>query len=67
MTIVKIIEVVGTSEEGWEDAARNALNGAGKTIHNITGVEVTNWTARVTDGSISEYRATVKVAFRVDD
>jgi hypothetical protein len=66
MATVKIIEVVGTSETGWEDAAKNALQGAQKTIHDISGVEVTNWTARVSDGAITEYRATIKLAFRVD-
>lgn len=67
MTTIKIIEVVGTSSEGWEDAARNALQGAQKTIHDITGIEITNWTGRVSGSEITEYRATVKLAFRVSD
>jgi flavin-binding protein dodecin len=67
MPTVKVIEVVGTSEKGWEDAARNALLGAQRTIHNITGIEVTNWTARVSGAEIAEYRATIKLAFRVDE
>ena len=67
MAIIKVIEVVGTSKNGWEDAARDALHGAQKTVHSITGIEVISWTARVTNSGISEYRATVKLAFRVDD
>ncbi|MEA3337315.1 MAG: dodecin family protein [Chloroflexota bacterium] len=66
MTIAKIIELVGSSDEGWEDAARNALTGAHKTLHGISGIEVVGWTASVEDGEITRYRATVKVAFRVD-
>jgi hypothetical protein len=67
MAIVKVIEVVGTSENGWEDAARNAVQSAHKTLHNITGMEITGWTARVKDAEISEYRTTIKLAFLVDD
>ncbi len=61
--IAKIIEVVGVSNEGWEEAARNALKEASKTLDNITGVEVTNYTANVKDGNILQYKAAVKIAF----
>lgn len=66
MAVVKIIEVVGNSTEGWEDAARNALAGAARTVHGITGVQVVGWTATVADGEITEYRADVKIAFVVE-
>ena len=45
--IAKIIEVVGSSEKNWEDAAQVALAEATKTIHGITGIELTDMTARV--------------------
>jgi len=66
MTVVKIIEVVGTSKESWEDAAKNALKGAKETLHGISGIEVVKQTATVEEGEIKEYRATVKLAFKVD-
>ena len=66
MAVVKVIEVVGTSRESWEDAAKNALQGAKQTLHGISGVEVIKQTATVEDGKIKEYRATVKLAFKVD-
>ena len=66
MTVVKVIEVVGTSKEGWEDAAKIALKGAKETLHGITGIELVKQTATVEDGEIKEYRATVKIAFKVD-
>jgi flavin-binding protein dodecin len=66
MTIVKIIEVVGTSKKSWEDAAKNALKGANLTLHGITGLEVIKQTATVEEGEIKEFRATVKLAFKVD-
>ncbi|WP_144905579.1 dodecin family protein [Halobellus captivus] len=65
MTAVKIIKVLGTSSESWEDAAHEAVNEASKTIDNITGVEIQDHTAKVKDGSITEYKSTVEVAFPV--
>ena len=66
MAVVKVIEVVGTSEESWEDAAKNALKGAKQTLHGISGVEVIKQTATVKDGEFKEFRTTVKIAFKVD-
>jgi flavin-binding protein dodecin len=66
MAVVKIIEVVGTSSESWDDAVKNALQGAKETLHGLSGIEVVSQTATVRDGEIEEYRATVKLAFKVD-
>jgi dodecin len=67
-THAKIIEIVGSSDKGWEDAAQAAVNEARKTIHGITGLEVTDMTAKVDPGTgnIAQYRATVKIAFGVE-
>lgn len=66
MAVVKIIEVVGTSPESWDEAVKNALQGAKETLHGLSGIEVVSQTATVRDGKIDEYRATVKLAFKVD-
>lgn len=63
---VKVVEVVGESKTSWEDAVKNAVADASKTIRNITGVEVRNNTANVKDGKIVEYKADVAIAFKVD-
>lgn len=65
MTAVKIIKVLGTSTESWEDAAREAVEKAGHTVEEISGVEVRDWTAKVEDGQINEYKTTVEIAFPV--
>lgn len=65
MTAVKIIKVIGTSEESWEDAAHEAVNEASKSVDNISGIDIQDHTAKVEDGSITEYKATVEVAFPV--
>jgi len=65
-SVAKVIELVGSSEEGWSEAADVAVRIASKSIKNITGVEVVATTAQVADGAIVSYKATVKVAFGVE-
>jgi len=66
--VAKIIEIVGNSEIGWEEAAQSALNEAKKTIHGITGIEVIDMTAKVdpNSGNITEFHTTIKIAFGVE-
>ena len=65
MTAVKIVTVLGTSTDSWEAAAQEALNQSNHTIDDISGLEVEDWTATVEDGTITQYKATVKIAFPV--
>ena len=64
--VAKVIELVGTSEVGWDDAAAQAVKAASRSIHGISGIEVTNMTAKVENGKIVAFKTTVKVAFAVD-
>jgi dodecin len=66
--IAKVIEIIGSSDKSWQDAAQSALNEATKTLHGITGVEVDDMTAKVdpSSGNITEYHTTVKIAFGVE-
>jgi flavin-binding protein dodecin len=65
--IVKIIELVGTSEHSFSDAVREAVRTASLTIRNITGVEVLRSTADVNAaGELTAYKVTCKLAFLVD-
>lgn len=59
----KVIELVGTSDESWEDAAQTALDDANETLEGITGIEITNQTADVQNGEIESYTTTVHVSF----
>lgn len=63
--VVKVIELVGTSRHNWTDAVDTAVMEASKTIDDIVGVEVTNFTANIDEGHISEYKADVRIAFQV--
>ncbi|QEH38993.1 hypothetical protein OJF2_76050 [Aquisphaera giovannonii] len=64
--VVRVAEMVGTSTEGWEDAAQRAVARASETIRHVTGLDLIRSTAVVKDGRIAEYHATVKVAFVVE-
>ena len=67
MTVVKVIEVIGASEKSWEDAVREALERASKTIRNIRGIDVKGLKAVVRENKIVEYRAHLKIAFVVEE
>ena len=67
MTAVKIIKVLGTADESWEDASREAVATASETVDDIHGVEVEDWTADVENGEITNYKATVEIAFPVKE
>ena len=62
---VKVIEVIGVSDESWADAADQAVTKASESVKGITGIEVVAQTARVRDGKIMQYNATIKLAFVV--
>ncbi len=65
MTVVKIIELVGSSPDGWNEAAKNALQEAAKTVKNIKSMHVKKCTAKVENNKVVEYRAVVRLAFIV--
>jgi dodecin len=67
MTVVKVIELIGVSEKGWEDAVREGVRKASETIDNITGVEVISVTAGVKKGELTVYKANLKIAFGLTD
>lgn len=67
MSIIKVVEIMANSSQGWEDAAQNAVKHAAKTIKNIKSVYVKEQTAVVSGENITEYRVNVKISFVVDD
>jgi dodecin len=66
--VAKVIELVGSSDKGWTEAAQEALDEAKKTIKDITGLEVNDITASVdpNTNTIKEYKVGVKIAFGVE-
>jgi dodecin len=66
MSVAKIIEVVASSKTGWEDAVRAGVEEAARTLRGIRGVDIQDWTARVENDKIVEYKANLKIAFGVE-
>lgn len=67
MAVARISEVIGSSEKSWDDAVKNALQRANKTLRNLTGIEVTKMNASVKDGKVEEYRAHLRITFILED
>ena len=66
-SVAKIIEVIGISDKGWEDAAQLAVNEAKKTVHGIHGIKVQDMTADVDSaGKLVRFKTTVKMSFGVE-
>lgn len=67
MAVVKVIELISSSEKSIDDAIRNAVTEASKTIHNIDSVFVKDIKAHVKDGKITTFGVICKVSFRLDE
>jgi len=63
-SIYKIIELVGTSKNSWEEAAKNAVETAAKTLEDLRVAEVAKLDMTIENGKISAYRARVNVSFK---
>jgi hypothetical protein len=66
MSIVKVIEVIASSEKSIEDAIQSGVTEVSKTVHNIDSVYVKDIKAHVKDGKISSYGVICNISFRVD-
>lgn len=65
MAVLKVIEIMASSDKSWEDAAANAVKTAGKTVKEIRSVYVQDMSAVVKNNKISEFRVNVKITFEV--
>ena len=63
-SIYKVIELVGTSEVSWEDAAKKAVEQAAKTLKDLRIAEVTSQDLRIEEGKVVAYRTKVSLSFR---
>ncbi len=66
MAIVKVVEVIASSEKGIDDALQQAVAEASKTIRNIDSVYVKDIKVHVKDGKITTYGCVCKISFRLD-
>jgi hypothetical protein len=66
MSVYKIIELVGTSPNSWEEAAKDVLVTAAKSLRDVRIAEVDKLDMRIEDGKIVEFRARVKLSFKYE-
>ena len=67
MSILKVIEVMGSSDKSWENAAQNIVTEASKTVKNIRSIYLENLSAKVENNAITEYRVDGKVTFEIQN
>jgi len=63
-SVYKIVELVGSSSTSWEDAAKNAVETASKTLKNLRIAEVTQMDMKIENGKVTAYRAKVNLSFK---
>lgn len=66
MSVLKVIEVMASSEKSWEDATQKAVSQASKSLKHIRSVYVNEQSATVKDGKIAEYRVNLKLTFEIE-
>ncbi len=66
MSVVKVLELLAESEESWEDAARQAVAEAAKTVRGISSVYISELQATVENNQVKNYRANVKISFLLE-
>ena len=65
-SVYKVIELVGSSRNSWEEAAANAVNTAGKTLKNLRVAEIEKLDMKLENGKIAAYRAKVSLSFKLE-
>ena len=64
--VYKLVKLVGTSENSFEDAVRNAVSEAAKTIRNVSWFEVVEQRGMVRSGQVGEFQVIINVGFRIE-
>lgn len=65
-SIYRVTEVIGTSPNSWEDAARHAVETAARTLRDLRVGEVTRFDVTIEDGRVTQYRARVSISFKYE-
>jgi hypothetical protein len=63
-SVYKVIRLVGSSPNSWEEAAKNAVETAGKSLRDLRIAEIQKLDLKVEDGKVSAYRALVNLSFK---
>ena len=64
--VYRVTEVIGTSSSSWEDAAKNAVKTAAKSLRDLRIAEITKLDVRIENGKVSQFRARVSLSFKYE-
>jgi len=64
--VYRVTEVIGTSSSSWEDATRNAVKIAAKSLRDLRIAEITKLDVRIENGKVSQFRARVSLSFKYE-
>lgn len=67
MAIKKVIQLEGSSKEGWQQAAQAAVEDASKTLKKLDQIEITNLSANIENGEIKSYNAAIELSFEIEE
>jgi dodecin len=67
MSVYKVVEIIGTSNESWEDASLTAVNKARETIRNLRVAEVVQQDIDLDEAGAATFRTKVRVSFKYED
>jgi flavin-binding protein dodecin len=65
-SVYRVTELVGTSETSWEEAAKNAVETASKTLKNLRVAEITKLDMKIEEGKVVAYRSRVALSFKYE-
>lgn len=66
-SVYKVVELIGTSPNSWEEAAKNAVETASKSLKDLRIAEAVEFDMKVEDGKVSAFRTKVKVSFKYQE
>jgi flavin-binding protein dodecin len=66
-SVYKVIELVGTSTNSWEEAAKNAVETAGKSLKNLRVAEISKLDLKIENGKATAFRARVNLSFKYEN
>ena len=65
-TVYRVTEVIGTSSNSWEDAARSAVKTAAKSLRDLRIAEISKLDVKIENGKITQFRARLALSFKYD-
>jgi flavin-binding protein dodecin len=65
-TVYRVTEVIGTSSNSWEDAARNAVKTAAGTLRDLRIAEIEKLDVKIEDGKVTQFRARLALSFKYE-